>query len=565
VPDDLARRLEGLQHSVETQPADLGRRLDKLETRLGKIDQQLAGLDKATQEAAKAQRKIEDRLEALDEKLTAYIAEDRAAREKQYALTALVDARADYDRQFGHRQMVRRAATGMLGAIATGTVRPAALLQAAEQLTVDASGYWLAPALVAVAAWVGDIEVTARGAALEAVSRDPGRSALFFSLTLARFGRSDPAAWWITEYAKAQDCNGLADEFTAVLDVVAQGGLGDPARERLLDACRGWRDQIGQSDTAQARQIANWTGFFRGRRRPLTDAFDPLGTVSRGWADKLGRLEAAAAFGHAERWLKGLLGGPGKGSGMLRDVADGITRELIAAPDQAEGALLEAIKRWQAIVEGGGHPPTPASGAPAEPVRTDFLTLCTAIATGSYERELSEQVTRFCLILSRAWAQRAITDLSQYVKSTYPPSIEIDIEGWHHAVRPGDGPEVLTQEFLGWAHKAMDEAKAQPVPWLHRIAGPAARIEQIEKTWQPRMQRGHEQVYLATREVNDFYGKWQEGIGAAERCIGLLRPEPTGAWSDAREPGPAPESAEPAMKLPGWDLHPADSSPIIDR
>ncbi len=121
----------------------------------------------------------------------------------------------------------------------------------------------------------------------------------------AYFGRQDAAARWITEYARAQDCNALTGEFTAVLDVVARGALGGRARERLLDACRGWRDQIGQSGEWEAKQVASWTGFIRGQRRPLTDTFDPLGTVSRDWVAKLGRLEAATAFGHTEQWLKG--------------------------------------------------------------------------------------------------------------------------------------------------------------------------------------------------------------------------------------------------------------------
>ena len=189
------------------------------------------------------------------------------------------------------------------------------------------------------------------------------------------------------------------------------------ARERLLDACRGWRDQIGQSGEWEAKQVASWTEFIRGQRQPLTDTFPPLGTVSRDWVATLGRLEAATAFGHTEQWLKGRLGGTSEGEGadILR-AADDLLRELIAEPDQAEGALLEAARRWQAIIKSGGHPPTPASGEPGEPVRTDFLTLSTAIATGAYQGELSEQAMRFCLVLSGTSVERAVTDLSQQVE-----------------------------------------------------------------------------------------------------------------------------------------------------
>jgi len=49
---------------------------------------------------------------------------------------------------------------------------------------------------------------------------------------------------------------------------------------------------------------------------------------------------------------------------------------------------------------------------------------------GAHQDELSEQAARFCLMLSATSAERAVTDLSQRVRSTTPASIEVEIEGW---------------------------------------------------------------------------------------------------------------------------------------
>lgn len=543
MPDDLiARKVEALQRSFESLPADLVRKLEQL--------------DKFT----KAQKEIQRQLDALGQQVTTYIEEDRAARTRQFALTALVGARAEHDRQFGHYRLVRRSTTGMLRVMTTGTVRPAALARAAEQLMVDACGYWLSAAQVALAGWVGNSPVRAQRAVLEAVSRDPGRSALFFGLVLARFGRPPAAARWIAEYAKAQDRDALTGEFAAVLDAAARGALGGLARECLLAVCLGWRDQIGTPGEREAKQVASWTGFIRGQRRPLTDKFHALETVSRDWVAKRGSLEAVAAFGHTEQWLKGLLGRTSEGDELLLAAVDDLLREVIAAPDQAEGALLEAAGRWQAIVD-GGHSPTPAGG---EPARTDFLTLSTAIATGTHAGELSEQATQFCLVLSAASVERAITDLSRQVRNTYPASIEVDIAGWHHAVEPGDDPDALVQKFLGWAHEAMIEDKAQATRKRLSMSRTPARLEHIESTWEARRQKGQETVYLATTQANLFFQKWQQGIAAAERCVDLLRAQPGGTWHDAQEPrtvpGPA-GPAGPAGKLPDWEPRPPAPGP----
>jgi len=484
--------------------------------------------------------------------VASYIEEDRAARRTQYALTALVDARADHDRRFGHHQAVRRAAAGALRAMTTGTVSPAALLGAAEQLMIGAPDYWLSPALVALAAWAGDSREAARRAVLEAVRRDPGRSALFFSLTLARFGRQGTAAGWITEYARAQDCNSLTSEFTAVLDAVARGALGGGARERLLDACRSWVDQAGPSSTGAAKQVASWTGFIGGQRRPLTDTFDVLGTVSRDWVTMLGTLEAATAFGHTEQWLAGRLAVTGEGDEALRDVTDGLLRELIAAPDQAECALLEAAGQWQAIVAGGGPMPTPSG----EPARTDFLTLSTAIAMGVYQNGISEQAARFCLMLSATSVERAVTDLSQRVESTKPASIEVEIEGWRYAIEPADEPADLVQKFLGWADEEMATARTQASRRRLGIGRPSARLEQLEISWEERKHRGQEAVYQATFQANRYFQKWNKGLETAGRCVSLLMTQATGAWSDAQEPDAVPGPPRAAMELPDWDPRP---------
>ena len=385
-------------------------------------------------------------------------------------------------------------------------------MQAAEQLVLNASCYWLSPAQVALAAWAVNSPVSAERAVLEAVSRDPGRSALFFSLVLARFGRHEAAAHWIAEYAKAQDCNALTDEFTAVLDAVARGAFGGRARECLLDACRGWRDQIGQCAERRAEQAASWTEFIRGQRQPLTDKFHPLGTVSRDWVSKIGWLEAVTAFGHTEQWLKGRVGSTNEDDEMLRAALDDLLRKLIAAPDQAEGALLEAARRWQDIVKSGGHTPTSTNGEsaePGEPVRTDFLSLSTAIATGTYQSELSELAVRFCLGLSRASVERAVTDLSQQVSNAYPASIEVDISGWRRAIDPGDDPDELVQKFMDWTHEAMTEEKAPARRGWLSIGRLSARLEYSESI-EARKQEKQETVYQATRQANLFFQKWQQ-------------------------------------------------------
>ena len=531
--DSLVRRLEA-------SLTELGKKVSTLGTQLDKLDRVSKRLVQADQ-----------RLDALDRQVTAFIDEDRAARSRQFAQTALVDARAEHDRQFGHRRKVRRGVAGALQAMTTGTVRQP-FLPAAERLVVDASDYWLSSAYVALAAWADGSQESAEAGALEAVRCDPGRSALFFALVLARFGRHDAAAEWIAEYARTQDRHALTGEFTTILDVVARGALGSRARQLLLGICQGWRDQIGQSTDWEAQQVPVWREFIRRQRRPLPDTFHPLGTVGRDWAGHLGKLEAVTAFGRAERWLRNRLGGAAENDEVLRAAVDDLLRDLIAAPDQAEEALLGTVQQWQAIADPGSHPPSADHDQPGEPARLDFLTLCTAIATGTYQGALAPQTTRFCLVFSREAAVRAVTDLSEQMQGSRPKSIEVDVSGWRQAIEPSDDPEALVRKFSGWADQAMLTEQAQAANRRLLIGRSSAKIE---SAWETRKHDGQETVYEATRQAIIFFQRWQLGIRAAGECARLLQAQATGAWGDEQDSHPVSgPAAGPARDLPDWDL-----------
>lgn len=531
--DPITRKLESLQSSLRGS-------LNDLKNKLGKFDRQL------------------DRLDEMSQGMTAYIDEDRVAKRRQFAQTALMAACAEHDRQFGYRRKVRRSAAGMVRAFASGMIGPV-FLPSAEQLMIEASDYWLAPAQVALAAWAADNPETARRAVLEALRCDPGRSALFFALLLAWSGRREAAGAWIAEYATAHDGNALTGEFTAVLNVVAQGGLGAPARERLLSACRSWSGQPGQAAEREAEQVASWEKFVRKQRQPLTDTFHPLGANSEGWLAHLGNLEAAGAFSHTEQWLTARLGAPDESDGALPAAVDELLRDLIAAPDRPEGALLETIRRWQ-VIAGTGDPPS--HGQPGEPAPADFRTLCTTITTGTYESKLAAQTVRFCLVFSAAPAAQAIARLSEQARRAYSsakadhPAIKVEISGWRHPIKPGDDPEALRQEFLAWADQAKREELAELAEKRRRLGRNAARIEQAESFWEANKQEGQQTVYQAVRQVNRFFQRWQQGIAAAGRCIELLQAQDAGAWRNAQDSGPPFGPPRLAPDLPDWELCP---------
>ena len=71
----------------------------------------------------------------------------------QRAETKIGTVRSDLAREFGHHDVVRRSATGLLMAFDEGLVSEETVRTVTEQMMIENPRYWLAPALVALAAW----------------------------------------------------------------------------------------------------------------------------------------------------------------------------------------------------------------------------------------------------------------------------------------------------------------------------------------------------------------------------------------------------------------------------
>jgi len=111
-------------------------------------------------------------VETLTQDFHAYAAKQERTNRIQLAEIRLVKLRQEIEHRFGHYAEIRRMARGILEANDLAVVRQDTLRAAAEELMLRAPGYWLAPALVALAAWISDEEEVANRACAEALHRD---------------------------------------------------------------------------------------------------------------------------------------------------------------------------------------------------------------------------------------------------------------------------------------------------------------------------------------------------------------------------------------------------------
>ena len=313
-----------------------------------------ATLDEVSRLAQQVKR-VAKNVDSLKEQFNIFFEEDRLARNMQFAQTALIDVRAQRDRQFGHYASVRRGTIGMLQAMDAGIVTESGLRQSAERLMIDTPGYWLAPAQVALAAWISDSEELARRALLEAMAREPNKTSLFFSLVLARHERYDATSQWMYEYVSRQDPMALSREFTVVLDAVAQGALGGRALQLVKERCVTWYEQLRSAEDIVQEQSQRWLRRMSRNQRSLAHHFSVLPRMCPEWEGVARWLDAATAHEETEHWLREQLETLVVSLDGPRERVDGVLRNLVTAYDEDEDSLRNQELKWARVVEHGGN------------------------------------------------------------------------------------------------------------------------------------------------------------------------------------------------------------------
>ena len=154
--------------------------LHRLESQLDRSVRSLGGqieqVDEEVRDVKAVQAQTKDRLDVLYEKFLEFVGRSERIAAAQRAETRIVRINDEIEHTYGHHKVVRRSATGILQAFDTGLVQEETVRQVSEELMIQTPRYWLAPALVGLAAWAGDDEALCARAVEEAFRRSTSKT-----------------------------------------------------------------------------------------------------------------------------------------------------------------------------------------------------------------------------------------------------------------------------------------------------------------------------------------------------------------------------------------------------
>ena len=394
---------------------------------------------------------------SLTQDFHAYAAKQERTNRIQLAEIRLVKLRQEIEHRFGHYAEIRRMARGILEANDLAVVRQDTLRAAAEELMLRAPGYWLAPALVALAAWISDEEEVANRACAEALHRDDERTSLFFALVCRRFGRKEASLHWLQRYFAGLDGGALDRKAAIVIDAYVSGLLGRDADGLIRHRIDGWIDRFSRVYSFAAAQEKRWYEAMKAMcpAPPAKSSFPYLRVhTDRSVSEALEHtLSCARLYEKLSTHFQQIVTQTAPPR-TLKQQLDSILERLVADFDAAEKPLhMESILEKLVIHEGGRE--DRARNILAEKVkafdeRRDFMQLLSDAAMHPQEMQASPALQKMALALGRDAILSAFRDIVAENRAAIPQTIKFRILAFDNETEDGSNEEKLLRLFVTW-------------------------------------------------------------------------------------------------------------------
>ncbi len=422
--------MSNIDNYLRSQVSEVSRMVVNLDRAVGAVSQQVAIVGQE-QQAARSD------LAALRDDFNTYVRQAELAANLQRAETRLGALKGELEFEFGHHKIVRRSAVGMLQAFDIGLVSEETIRVIGEELMVQTPRYWLAPVLVALAAWSSDDEDLCRRAVDEAFRRSPSRTSLFMALVLRRQGRQPSSVRWLKHYLDAQDPTRLGRDFAVILESISQGAFGPAGLEIVQRYLDRWRELLLNDEAVKDAQVERWRAELNTHISPTSNPrFPRLAAVCPQWL-QLDRVLAAAESQRSvlDRY-HAMIGEEFTPTDRLEDAVDDILDRLVDEYDDEELPLRRELAFNEAVIRYNGDVDvsTKVLAADAASMETtlDYLTIQTTSALNPAAIGVSRSTQRLAVAACHEWFARAHAVFARDYRMAVPTSVEAVFESTHN-------------------------------------------------------------------------------------------------------------------------------------
>jgi len=384
------------------------------------------------------QQETKSELATLRDDFLAFVRQAELTANIQRAETRLGALQDKLEIEYGHHKVVRRTAVGVLQAFDVGIISETTIKNVGEQLMVQTPRYWLAPVIVALAAWCGDDEDLCRRAVEEAFRRSPSRTSLFMALMLRRQGRGSSSVRWLRHYLEAQNPHALGRDFAVILEAISQGAFGPAGLELAQGFLDRWQRQLLTDDNVTDAQVNRWRAEVDSHVAPAgPPRFPRLAVVSPQYGQLARVLASAEAHAPLRAKYDAMMAEQIPPADRLEDAVDDILDRLVSEYDEDELPLRRDLAMNKAIVDHGGDLELSRRAVAVDSAletTLDYLTIQTTSALNPDGIGVSRSTQRFAVAACHEWFARAYALFTRDYRAAVPSDVEAAFESSHNVV-----------------------------------------------------------------------------------------------------------------------------------
>ncbi len=439
-----------------------------LNSKLDSINDNIKDLKKQNRELAVSVSAANLRIEQLSTDLKELRAdfnkmvEDQARTANlQRAISELVRVRQEIDQKYGNYTQIRQTMLGVLQATDAALVKKTTISKVSEELMLSTPQYWLAPCLVAVAAWISNDRELADRAIREALRRDEEKTALAMALICRRNGRIQTGYEWLSMYFAKQNATSFTEESFTYIDAYVNGIFGPDERHACQGYVSKWIDEVrGNKSNFEASQIEIWKKYCEKFSREPSGLYPDLeknvpeyGKIKRVMGRIRGMDDIRTNFKHIQEAFVD--------QESMKKAVDAELIRLIGNYDKSELEIrreeeyLSLVKFFKGDEEKAG---AEMKNREARRLRhkLDFIEQMASEITEEKETTPSKQKTAVTFLSSyiNKGANRYITE----PKEEFPEEITLKIDEWTGKSRDGTEYERLSAEYEAQMNAAREDA-----------------------------------------------------------------------------------------------------------
>ena len=425
--------------------------LRKINNNLGTLNNNIDVIDKHVDNVNSNVKVVYDEVGALARDFRDFVQLQVKANALSKAQQRIIQIRQEMEKRFGHYDIVRRTTTGILQADDIGIVKKDTISNATEELMISTPGYWLAPCLVALAAWINDQPELAERALKEGIKRNDEKTSLFFALICRRADRKSAALKWTQRYLANQDEENLDRKTGIILDAFASGLLGADSEGVISRQMGEWLQHLADKPGFVEQQTKQWSAAINLKRKTFaSNNYTYLSKYSKTWPVLQDIMEGAMLHAEILGYFTAIFEQE-ESSDSLKAQLDEILNNLVTEFDDEEIPLRKEEKFNQFVIDFDGDEDRARKNMAIEQtafeVHKDFTQLLTDAAMKPESSNASVSTQKFAIALSKEWVSNAYNDVIAQNRMKIPNEIQINVDTFNAKTTDGENEDELIGKF----------------------------------------------------------------------------------------------------------------------